>query len=106
MEMDRMQKLREWLQASPADSFLQHALAMEHLRMGELEEACRLFEKLLKENPAYIGSYYQLAALLQSMGKKEEAIEWYERGIKAAAAAGDRKALGELRSAYDELMDD
>jgi Tfp pilus assembly protein PilF len=106
MEMDRMQKLREWLAASPADSFLQHALAMEHLRIGEQEEARRLLEKLLNDNPAYVGSYYQLATLLQSMGRKEEALEWYEKGMKAAAAAGDRKALGELRSAYDELMDD
>jgi Tfp pilus assembly protein PilF len=106
MEMDRMQKLREWLAASPADSFLQHALAMEHLRIGDKEEARRLLEKLLNDNPAYVGSYYQLAALLQSMGRKEEALEWYEKGMKAAAAAGDRKALGELRSAYDELMDE
>ena len=106
MEMDRMQKLREWLAASPADSFLRHALAMEHLRIGEQEEACRLLEKLLIDNPAYVGSYYQLASLLQSMGRKEEALEWYEKGMQAAVAAGDRKALGELRSAYDELTDD
>jgi hypothetical protein len=31
------------------------------------------------------------------------AIQWYEKGMEAAKQAGDKHALGELRSAYEEL---
>jgi hypothetical protein len=32
--MDRIEKLKTFLMSSPADSFLQHALALEYIKMG------------------------------------------------------------------------
>lgn len=101
--MDRIAKLKEFLQASPDDNFLLHALALEYAKQGDEAEARRLFERILHRDPAYIGSYYHLAKLLERTGDTPGAIEWYEKGMDAARKAGDTHALGELRSAWEEL---
>jgi Tfp pilus assembly protein PilF len=101
--MNRIEKLNEFLLASPTDSFLQHALALEYIKLGDDEKAQSLFEELLKREPGYIGSYYHLAKLLERNDHTEEAISIYEKGMAEAKKAGDNHALGELRGAYEEL---
>lgn len=92
------------MKKNPNDSFLQHALALEYMKIDRDAEARELFESLLAREPSYTGSYYHLAKLLEKMGEKELAIGWYEKGMEAARAAGEQKALNELRSAYEELV--
>lgn len=101
--MSRIEKLNEFLKTNPSDSFLQHALALEYIKLGDDEKARRLFEELLNREPGYIGSYYHLAKLLERNDKAEEAIKVYEKGMEEAKRAGDNHALGELRGAYEEL---
>lgn len=102
--MDRIGKLREFLQANPADSFVQHALALEYIKLGDDAEARQLFEAILDREPGYVGSYYHLAKLLERNGDTDDAIKVYEKGMQEAKKAGDNHALGELRSAYEELI--
>ena len=102
--MDRIAKLKEFLEASPNDSFLQHALALEYIKTGDDASARQLFETILLREPGYIGSYYHLAKLLERKNENEEAIRWYEKGMEEAKKAGDNHALSELRSAYEELI--
>jgi len=101
--MDRIARLKELLNAQPDDSFLQHALALEHIKTGDDVAARGLFERLLAANPAYVGSYYHLAKLLERTGEEEAAVSVYEKGMEIAKAAGDQHAFSELRSAYEEL---
>lgn len=100
---DRIQKLEEYLKASPQDAFLQHALALEYIKLGDEPQARSLFENILTANPGYVGSYYHLAKLLERQEETEAAISCYEKGMAAAKAAGDQHAYGELRSALEEL---
>jgi Tfp pilus assembly protein PilF len=101
--MDRIEKLKELLSKSPADSFLQHALALEYIKAGDDQPARILFEEILTREPSYVGSYYHLSKLLERNGQKEVAIKWYEKGMAEAKKAGDNHALNELRAAYEEL---
>ena len=101
--MERIEKLKEFLAANPADSFIQHALALEYIKLGNETEARNLFESLLEREPGYIGSYYHLAKLLERIGETEKAISVYEKGMEQAKKAGDNHALSELRSAFEEL---
>lgn len=101
--MDRIERIKEMLNESQADSFLQHALALEYIKLGNDEEARRLFEELLNREPGYIGSYYHLAKLLERNDHMDEAIKVYEKGMEEAKKAGDNHAFGELRGAYEEL---
>lgn len=101
--MNRIDKLKEYLEANPADSFLQHALALEYIKLGDDEGARHLFEEILNREPGYIGSYYHLGKLLERNERTEEAVKVYEKGMEEAKKAGDNHAFGELRGAYEEL---
>jgi Tfp pilus assembly protein PilF len=103
--MDRIEKLKELLQPNQKDNFLRHALALEYIKIGNDNEAKILFENILTEFPAYVGSYYHLAKLLERNAETQAAIEWYEKGMSAAKVAGDNHAYNELQSAYEELAD-
>lgn len=102
--MDRIARIKEFLQSNPKDNFLRHALALEYVKLGEDLAARELFEAVLTEFPDYIGSYYHLAKLLEKMEQTPLAIEWYEKGMAAAKKAGDNHAYNELQAAYEELV--
>lgn len=101
--MDRLSQIIEMLKAQPADSFLQHALALEYIKKGNDIAARSIFEEVLARDPGYVGSYYHLAALLERNGETMLAIQWYERGMAAAKAAGEQRAYNELRAACEAL---
>ncbi len=101
--MDRISKLKEFLKMNPRDSFVQHAMALEYIKLGNDEQAMVLFEEILNREPGYIGSYYHLGKLLERSNKTEEAVKAYEKGMEEAKKAGDNHAFGELRGAYEEL---
>ncbi len=92
------------LRTNPGDSFLQHALSLEYLKLGEEKAAADLFRNVLKEDENYVGSYYQLAKLLEQQDRLEEAKSVYEKGMLKAKEAGDQHAYNELRAAYEELI--
>jgi tetratricopeptide (TPR) repeat protein len=102
-EMNRIERLKEFLEKDPNDSFVQHALALEYVKLGDDATARSLFEKLLAANDNYIGTYYHLAKLLERTGATDAAIEVYEKGMEKAKAANDNHSFSELRSAYEEL---
>lgn len=101
--MDRVGKLKEFLQASPDDSFLQHALALEYIKADKDEDARQLFENILQNDPGYIGSYYHLGKLLERNNETGEALKIYEAGMAAAKQAADQHAYNELQAAFDNL---
>jgi Tfp pilus assembly protein PilF len=91
--MDRIAKLKEFLEANPNDSFVQHALALEHVKAGDDAEARKLFENILNKDENYIGSYYHLGKLLERNDERESAIKWYELGMLKAKENGDMHAF-------------
>ncbi len=102
--MDRVEKLKEYLKTNGKDSFLQHALALEWIKVGNDAEAKELFNEILRREPTYIGSYYHLAKLLERIGNTEKAIKIYERGMEEAKKAGDTHTYNELQGAYEEIV--
>jgi Tfp pilus assembly protein PilF len=103
--MDRLEKLKELLQAAPDDAFLKHAMALEWIKQGMEADARRLLEEILERDPGYTGSYYQLARLLERTGETVLALQWYEKGMAAAKAAGEQRTYNELKAAHEDLLD-
>ncbi len=101
--MDRISKLKEFLKMNPRDSFVQHAMALEYIKLGDDQQAMVLFEEILNREPGYIGSYYHLGKLLERNNKTEEAVKIYAKGMEEAKKAGDNHAFGELKGAWEEL---
>ncbi|MFN8245175.1 MAG: hypothetical protein U0T56_02160 [Ferruginibacter sp.] len=103
--MSRIEKLLEFLESSPGDNFLQHALALEYIKIGRDGDARLLFEAILDRDPAYIGSYYHLGKLLERQGDTGVAIGIYKKGMDKAKEAGDRHSYNELQGALEDLED-
>jgi Tfp pilus assembly protein PilF len=101
--MDRIPKLKELLQRTPKDSFLRHALALEYIKLGDDATARELFNGILADEPAYVGSYYHLGKLLERNQETAAAIAIYEKGMEEAVKTGEKHAYGELRGAFEEL---
>jgi tetratricopeptide (TPR) repeat protein len=101
---ERIQKLQDFLKSSPDDCFLNHALALEYVKLGDEAAAKQLFEKNLSFDPKYVATYYHLAKLLERVGDQPYAISIYEQGMQVSKAAGDMHAYSELQSAYEDLV--
>ena len=101
--MSRIEKLFEFLKDSPGDSFLQHALALEYIKIGNDDEARKLFNEILLREPTYIGSYYHLGKLLERVGDYDKAIRIYKRGIEEAQKANDHHTRMELQGALEDI---
>ncbi|KAA2238375.1 hypothetical protein F0L74_19260 [Chitinophaga agrisoli] len=102
--MDRIAKLKTFLESSPDDSFLKHALALEYIKLDDDATARRLFEEVLEKEPGYVGSYYHLGKLLERAGEQTLAAGIYEKGMEAAREAREKHAYNELQAAYEDLM--
>ncbi len=100
---ERIEKLKAFLKESPKDCFLNHALALEYIKIGHDLEARERFEMNIHNDPNYIATYYHLGKLLERAGQNPEAMAIYEKGMQAAKAAGDMHTYSELQGAYEEL---
>lgn len=102
--MDRTVLLKQYLEKTPDDAFLNHALALEYIKSGHHDEAITLFKRILNNDPCYIGSYYHLGKALEQKGLIDKAAEIYEKGMQIAGKLKDQHARSELQAAYDDLM--
>ncbi|MFI5151738.1 MAG: tetratricopeptide repeat protein [Chitinophagales bacterium] len=103
--MQRIEQLKSMLESHPADNFLQHAMALEYIKIGNDKEARKLFEQILKQDPDYLGTYYHLAKLLERSGEIELALQWYQKGMESSRRLGDQHAYQELQAAFEGLQE-
>jgi len=101
--MNKIDQLKEFLKATPNDSFLQHALALELIKLGNDEDAKLLFENVILNEPAYVGSYYHLGKLLERIDNIPAALKMYEFGMQHAKLAKDNHSYNELQGALEDL---
>lgn len=99
MAQDRLKMIESMLETNPKDSFLQYAAALEYQKNGDINGAIKSIQKLIKNDPEYLASYYQLGKLLEEKGKTAEAISIYKSGKSVAKKQSDMKTLGELSEA-------
>lgn len=103
MAVNRRAQLEEFLQQNPNDAFARYGLAMELMRSGDSEAALAQFTQLQQQHPGYPAGFQQAGQLLLSLGRNSEAQALLQRGLQAAAIAGDRHAASEIQGLLDEL---
>ncbi len=102
-QMDKIAQIKSFLEGSPADSFLRHALALEYVKVNDDAAARQTFEQLLTDDPGYVGSYFHLGKVLERLGERDAAAAVYERGMDVAQQQRDMHAYNELQAAYEDL---
>jgi tetratricopeptide (TPR) repeat protein len=103
--MDRIEKLKEFLRLILMIPLQNMPWPWNIWQAGDDGTARRYLEEVLERDPAAVGSYYQLGKLLERTGETDLALQWYEKGMAAARAAGEKRAYNELQTAYDDLAD-
>jgi tetratricopeptide (TPR) repeat protein len=88
------------LALQPENTFARYGLAMEHVRLGQLELGVTEFESLLAGEPHYSAAYFHGGQTLEKLGRMDDAREWYRRGI---GVTRDPHARSELQAALDIL---
>lgn len=104
--MSRIDKLTEWLTATPNDCFLMHALGLEYAKLEDIKSAIEWFKKVIATDANYVGTYYHLGKMYELQQQTSEAIAIYEKGIAVATLLKDNHARNELQMALDDLIDE
>jgi tetratricopeptide (TPR) repeat protein len=101
--MDRLETLKQIVAQNPADTFARYGLAMEHARAGQFAEALAQYEAILGVKPGYVAAWYQGGQALERLGRREDAKQFYRRGIEATTKSGDGHARDQFEAALDTL---
>ncbi len=101
----RIEKLKFFLENSPNDCFLWHALGLEYIKIAQKLDAISCFENVLHIDENYVGTYYHLAAAKIEINL-QEAIDVYKKGIEIAIKLKDHHAKNELQMMLDEIYDE
>lgn len=99
MSDDRLAQLKTFYEEDPEDPFTRFALAQEHLKHDNTEEALSYFEELVETDPDYVGTYYHLGKLYEQLDRTDDALKIYEQGIEVAREENEQKSLSELQDA-------
>ncbi|MFM0200959.1 tetratricopeptide repeat protein [Paraburkholderia fungorum] len=68
---------------SPAETETLHNVADEARRAGNVDEAQRLFDRILARNPRHVGALHSYGVLAFESKQMESAQNWIERAIEA-----------------------
>ena len=103
--MSRIDALKQFLEEDPKDSFSRYALAMEYVKLDRYDDAITEYRTVVREDPSYVATYFQLGKALENQGLNEDARGTYQAGITVATKAGDAHTRDELAAALEMLED-
>jgi tetratricopeptide (TPR) repeat protein len=101
----RLQQLMEYYDADPTDPFILFAVAKEHEKLGDTQTALEWYTNLQFSHSDYIGVYYHLGKLYETMENYTEAKRMYSEGLVVAKNKNDFHAASELNNAKLNLED-
>jgi len=99
----KLKELATRVKKDPRDSFSKFALALELIKIDEVNKALTLFESVYEQDPEYLGLYYHLGKLYEHFGRFTDAEQMYQKGISLAEKKGEAHAKSELTEALHIL---
>jgi len=104
MNSNILTQLLKFLEEDPNDPFIIYGIAMEYSK-SDFEKGMEYFNRLLNHHPDYVPTYYHAGKLLEKLGKADEAIAVYKKGMDISRGVGNHHAHTELQSALNQLLD-
>jgi len=102
----KIKRLAQNVRKNPDDSFSKFALALELLKNNQTKKALMLFESVYDNDPEYLGVYYHLGKLYESLENYHHAEKLYNEGIRVAENQHDERTRQELTEALESLKED
>lgn len=99
----RIKQLARQIKNNPGDSFSKFALALELRKEGKFKNARILFEDILSSDPDYVGVYYHLGKLYETLDRLNDAKQLYKKGITVADKQKKSRTKKELNEALQQL---
>lgn len=100
--MPSIAQLSKLLESTPSDPFLLYGLAIEHARLGQVDEACQAFDRCLAADATYCYAYFHKGKTLLDAGRGAEGLAVLRAGLLAARTHKDFKAQSEIQGLLDE----
>jgi hypothetical protein len=102
MNQSRIDLLKKFILEDPGDPFNYYALALEHLNTDPLK-AGELFDKLLKDHPDYLPSYYMAGIFFADQNMEPKGLGILKKGLLLAKSQKNFATERELQSAIQAL---
>lgn len=102
--MDRVATFKSFIEKKPDDPFPRYGLAMEYRNTGRYQDAQKEFDLLAQRFPEYLATYLMSGNNLVDLGRKDDAIAVYKRGIEMSQKKSDAHTKRELEAALAELQ--
>ena len=103
--MSRVEALKNFIAAHPADPFPRYGLAQEYKNAGRFAEARDVFEALMRDHPDYTAAYLHAGNVLLELGERAPARAIFARGIEVCRRRGDGHAMSELEGALSSFAE-
>lgn len=78
-------------------ALLRFGLGSAYFKEGDVARAAEHLAKAVELDPAHSAAWKVYGRALDTLGRTEEAVSAYERGIRAAEARGDVQAAKEMK---------
>jgi tetratricopeptide (TPR) repeat protein len=94
--MALVENLEAMLARGQDSALLRYGLGGEYLKLGQHDRAIEHLRRAVEMDPAYSAAWKLLGQALAGAQRRGEAVEAYERGIRAAEEKGDKQAAKEM----------
>lgn len=100
---NRREKLQEFAEQNPNDSFSRYALALEFLKEEDFVSADKHFRHIIQTTPGYVPVYLMYAQMLVKQHRTVEAKSVLTAGIDVATRAQNAHARSEMEGLLAEI---
>ncbi len=101
--MPTREQIQKLLTLEPNDPFMLYALAQDHTKEAEHDQAIEYYQKTIDADPDYAYAYYHMARSLEALDRIDDAKAILDAGLEAAKRANDAKGISEI-SQYRTML--
>ena len=100
---ERIEKIKQMLQAEPNDAFLQYSLAMELVSAERFGEAVTAFRACVELDESNLPAHVEAAKAMRSAGDLQAAREMFAMAMELAALQGESHVRDYIQQQLDGL---